>query len=286
MSRIYRRGFTLIELLVVIAIIAILAAILFPVFAQARAAARKTTCISNNKQFTLGVLMYAQDYDETLPMCAWARTGGVPPFSWYDAVEPYAKVGAGVVTNPAPGQFGRIQAGFWTCPDFANNLIPMAPGDPTPTAFTAFPANLRDPAKSYAANANYMPFWSPSFPTPDSLLPGKITGLAALNAPAQVVLASHTVGIRGGEAGDDWFSKCTGDESGVPSSVSSQLRDASVYCAARYKHNGGSVYALMDGHAKWFKSPSRSWTDPSTSGAAYCKPLAPDAQVWFREDLP
>ena len=61
------RGFTLIELLVVIAIIAILAAILFPVFAQARASARQTTCISNVKQVGLGAMMYAQDYDETYP---------------------------------------------------------------------------------------------------------------------------------------------------------------------------------------------------------------------------
>ena len=62
-----RRGFTLIELLVVIAIIAILAAILFPVFARAREKARQTTCISNMKQISLAFMMYAQDYDETLP---------------------------------------------------------------------------------------------------------------------------------------------------------------------------------------------------------------------------
>jgi prepilin-type N-terminal cleavage/methylation domain-containing protein len=61
------RGFTLIELLVVIAIIAILAAILFPVFARAREKARQTSCLSNVKQLTLGILMYAQDYDERLP---------------------------------------------------------------------------------------------------------------------------------------------------------------------------------------------------------------------------
>lgn len=62
-----RSGFTLIELLVVIAIIAILAAILFPVFARAREQARKTSCLSNLKQLGLGFMMYAQDYDEKLP---------------------------------------------------------------------------------------------------------------------------------------------------------------------------------------------------------------------------
>lgn len=63
----HRSGFTLIELLVVIAIIAILAAILFPVFARAREQARKTTCVSNVKQIGLAALMYDQDYDETFP---------------------------------------------------------------------------------------------------------------------------------------------------------------------------------------------------------------------------
>ena len=62
-----RKGFTLIELLVVIAIIAILAAILFPVFAQARAKARQISCLSNTKQMGTATMMYVQDYDETLP---------------------------------------------------------------------------------------------------------------------------------------------------------------------------------------------------------------------------
>ncbi len=65
-----RKGFTLIELLVVIAIIAILAAILFPVFARAREKARQANCLSNCKQLGLANLMYAQDYDECLPMMA------------------------------------------------------------------------------------------------------------------------------------------------------------------------------------------------------------------------
>jgi prepilin-type N-terminal cleavage/methylation domain-containing protein len=62
-----KRGFTLIELLVVIAIIAILAAILFPVFARARESARTSSCLSNVRQIATGIMMYIQDYDETYP---------------------------------------------------------------------------------------------------------------------------------------------------------------------------------------------------------------------------
>jgi prepilin-type N-terminal cleavage/methylation domain-containing protein len=94
-----RYGFTLIELLVVIAIIAVLAAILFPVFAQAREKARQTTCLSNLKQQGSAVMMYSQDYDETAPLFfadhrpyeksnppTW---GGV--YYWYLLIMPYAK---------------------------------------------------------------------------------------------------------------------------------------------------------------------------------------------------
>lgn len=85
-----RKGFTLIELLVVIAIIAILAAILFPVFAQAREKARQTSCLSNSKQLATATLMYNQDYDETMPMSLYlvAPNKG---FAVYDAVAPYMK---------------------------------------------------------------------------------------------------------------------------------------------------------------------------------------------------
>ena len=87
-----RKGFTLIELLVVIAIIAILAAILFPVFAKAREKARQASCESNLKQLALGMLMYAQDYDEKLPAnwgpACWP-TGLKTGLWWYAAVYPY-----------------------------------------------------------------------------------------------------------------------------------------------------------------------------------------------------
>jgi prepilin-type N-terminal cleavage/methylation domain-containing protein/prepilin-type processing-associated H-X9-DG protein len=92
-----RSGFTLIELLVVIAIIAILAAILFPVFAQAREQARKTSCTSNVKQIATAMLMYTQDYDETYPLLAARDLAAKPPSpdfqygsaAWHNAIQSY-----------------------------------------------------------------------------------------------------------------------------------------------------------------------------------------------------
>lgn len=81
-------GFTLIELLVVIAIITILAAMLFPVFARAREKARQVSCLSNARQLGVGMLMYAQDYDESLPLNSrLTALGGY----WYERVVPYVR---------------------------------------------------------------------------------------------------------------------------------------------------------------------------------------------------
>lgn len=138
-----RKGFTLIELLVVIAIIAILAAILFPVFAQARESARQTSCTNNQKQIALAVLQYVQDYDETMPMSAYFTTQYMVAI--YDAVAPYIKntdifvcpsyrpgidwiqrVQAAGSPRPAQGTFRYI--GY--IPNlglFAENFCPIAP---------------------------------------------------------------------------------------------------------------------------------------------------------------
>src|ERR1043166_5973159 len=79
-----KRGFTLIELVVAIPIFAILGAILFPVFAQARAKARQAACLSNMKQLGTGLTMYAQDWDETLPLNDYVGNGLAPLAGWRD----------------------------------------------------------------------------------------------------------------------------------------------------------------------------------------------------------
>lgn len=85
-----KRAFTLIELLVVIAIIAILAAILFPVFARARENARRASCQSNLKQLALGIQQYIQDYDELYPIYSSNSTARLP-YGWADMIQPYVK---------------------------------------------------------------------------------------------------------------------------------------------------------------------------------------------------
>jgi len=110
-----RNGFTLIELLVVIAIIAILAAILFPVFAQAREKARQTQCMSNLRQSATAVLMYAQDADERFPMAIYApaqRTGGGNcVMTVFDVIQPYMK-NTGIMQCPSDPRALYMNAGF------------------------------------------------------------------------------------------------------------------------------------------------------------------------------
>src|SRR5579862_8527959 len=103
-----RKGFTLIELLVVIAIIAILAAILFPVFAKVREKARQTTCLSNLKQLGLAFSQYNEDYDETFTKSVWGSSQG-----WAGQVYPYIK-----------------STGAFTCPDDPTAPNPAASATP------------------------------------------------------------------------------------------------------------------------------------------------------------
>jgi len=156
------QAFTLIELLVVIAIIAVLAAILFPVFAQAREKARQTSCASNMRQMGLAVQMYLQDYDERFPLAATAPTP-TTFLNWHHLVDPYVK-----------------NKQIWVCPS-ANLPIKNIYGDLVcHYGYNAYYLNEGvDVSNIYTLNN----------------APG--TALAGISAPTQCTLLVDTRGIDG-----------------------------------------------------------------------------------------
>ncbi len=181
-------GFTLIELLVVIAIIAILAAILFPVFAQAREAARKTSCLSNFKQVATGILMYVQDYDESMPPVEYACCNYNPAVdtSYPELIQPYTK-----------------NWGIHNCPSdpFANDDIGLQQ--------MGVPQNAPLKNKSYAwgltgdLGYNYM------YLSPFNAQARYIgTSLASVGQPANTLMLADSIwDLQGGRpaGGGNWF---------------------------------------------------------------------------------
>lgn len=214
-----RRGFTLIELLVVIAIIAILAAILFPVFAKAREKARQSSCMSNLKQIGLAQLQYVQDYDERFcPQMDWLNSGTYHP--WVDRLFPYVK-----------------NAQVFSCPsakDWNFTLIPSGVPPGGTTWWSQYVTNC-----SYASN-NWLQGWASN------------TGrkLSQINAVATLLTADANQGINaccGGGWRVAWAENCQSQPGGC-----NILPD---YPADKYaRHNGGENVGFADGHVKWYKS--------------------------------
>jgi prepilin-type N-terminal cleavage/methylation domain-containing protein/prepilin-type processing-associated H-X9-DG protein len=176
-KRLRAMGFTLIELLVVIAIIAILAAILFPVFAQAREKARAISCISNLKQVGTAMMMYVQDYDETYPF-AQTSTNAAAPYpnndgTWRATVQPYMKNGQGRGTIIACQSDSAIPAGAQGgSSSYAVNGVLFGANEAANGALTGF---------------------TPSF------------ALAAMNRPADIIAVGDVAHWTGGGSPTDYL---------------------------------------------------------------------------------
>jgi prepilin-type N-terminal cleavage/methylation domain-containing protein/prepilin-type processing-associated H-X9-DG protein len=206
-----RRGFTLIELLVVIAIIAILAAILFPVFAKAREKARQTSCLSNEKQLMLAVIQYVQDYDEHFPFAYNFPTGMNMP--WYQMIYPYMK---------------NIQ--ILQCPSGPTNVANWL--SPNPDA-----SGISWTTGSYLCNNNLCGN------------SGNSQNIAGVPEPARVIMLCDGGVI--GQAGAPYYNDATirttdwlmTDPPGGGSNDGN-------WSAPSDKHNGMENCAFVDGHAK------------------------------------
>ena len=241
-------GFTLIELLVVIAIIAILAAILFPVFAKVREKARQTSCLSNEKQLGLGLVQYVQDNDEQFPCGVSVGTlgpGDMFGIGWAGQIYPYVK-----------------STGVYDCPDDVTLSQPNA----TPPMYEV----------SYAMNTHIIN----SYLTPaHGNAQGPLGHISGFNAPASTVMlcevtnnladitsineginngATHLSVVTNGSGGNNGTvdGACLGISKGWYDTVTKlstgpMQQDIYGLDGTLGRHTNGSNFLMVDGHVKW-----------------------------------
>jgi len=264
---IVRRAFTLIELLVVVAIIALLAAILFPVFGRARENARRSACQSNLKQIGLAFQQYTQDYDEQMPAgipngsatnSNYWSSNGYSGFGWAYQLLPYTK-----------------GSQIFECPD--DTTIP------NPWGGWSAAIDAGEQAESYAYNLNFVPStagwgneWSPTGPAvPAMTSPSKTVSLFEVSAvnnwccgagdnfadgPANEASPAGYGNYPGNTTGMGNAQYVTGSMGGYPTNETTG------------RHFSGANYLLADGHVKWFPGSQVS------SGPSNASPTAAQFQ--------
>ena len=280
LSRKHRSAFTLIELLVVIAIIAILAAILFPVFAQAREKARAISCLSNEKQIGTAMLMYGQDYDEIVVPYKCVKSSG--PLDgqlrsvWVNNLQPYIKNGGVTNNGTYTGDSATAEpvSGVMKCPSFSESLVAKGmdaaecDGDGTPGSASSgwIPPKggyyLAHYGAAFHLNCSTAAFCacegisrdgltnaSPLFNFPGSYydVTGEDCGTVAfINVGyAAVTRPAETIYI--------------GDDFTIVRDGSTRRVNTALGCEAAFgPHNVGANYVFLDGHAKYLKgNPER-----------------------------
>jgi len=270
--RVRQRAFTLIELLVVIAIIAILAAILFPVFAQAREKARQTSCLSNEKQLGLAMMQYIQDYDETFPQgnCqsqpsyTWVTWAWIPGVGWGGQIYPYVK-----------------NAQVYKCPDDPTAVIAA-----TATDLTKYPVsyvynyNLGIPSTLATLNAvSNTVMLAESFGSHANVLNSDERQTAATARDGQLMSPSGTGSDDAFYDSGFGYTGPTKYETGWPNLVTGP-DPCPYYHKKDGRHSGGSVYLLADTHAKWLRPTTVSVGVANTVATADQSQWSAGCDLW------
>jgi prepilin-type N-terminal cleavage/methylation domain-containing protein len=261
----HKHGFTLIELLVVISIIAALAAILFPVFFQARLRAGRTSCLSNVRQIGFSILMYAQDYDDTI--VPWLQPTGGPRNSvrsdrntWVDLVQPYVKDSNPPRVPDLPINANVQPRGIWRCPSFNPTDLVNSTNDPNCAGPGA--VDLSEFARQYYAHYGITFPYPPgaqgsctqadphyNYPGSDPLYFDVTGTLSQILRQAETVSASDGVTFLSNL--DNW-AIFEGDG-----------------CSGANAHQGGGNHVFFDGHTKFLERNSERYETEDRYGCIY-----------------